>query len=264
MKAYIYYQIQYYGGENVKLIVQENYEEMSEATAQIIINSIQQYPNGLYCFAGGDTPVRTLQLLVEAHQNKIIDLTKAFYIELDEWVGLNQENPGSCLSYLNKNLFIPAQIPSEHIHSFDSLSDDLNNECQKANQYIDDHSGLTLTLLGVGVNGHLGFNEPGVSIHNLAHVIELDEITQSVGKKYFDQDESLSKGITLGIQQLMASKIVIVEANGIKKQIPVQRVIAGDIDPMCPVTIINTHPNAYLIIDQEAFHKEEKNNENTY
>ena len=100
------------------------------------------------------------------------------------------------------------------------------------------------------MNGHLGFNEPGVNPNNYAHIIDLDEITQSVGKKYFDTNEILSQGITLGIKQLMESKIVIVEANGAKKHEPIQKVINGDIDIMCPVTLINNHPQAYLIVDR--------------
>ena len=170
----------------MKLIVTENYEEMSQQATEIIIKTFQSQPNGLYCFAGGDTPVKTLQLLCKAHNDKLIDLTQAYYIELDEWVGLDQTNAGSCLAYLNKNLFEPAHIPLDHIHTFNSLAKNLMEECQRANQYISYHNGLTLTLLGVGVNGHLGFNEPGVNPNNYAHIIDLDEITQSVGKKYFD------------------------------------------------------------------------------
>ncbi|MEG0366922.1 MAG: glucosamine-6-phosphate deaminase [Coprobacillus sp.] len=236
----------------MKLHVSENYEIMSQNAARFIIKTIQENPQGLYCFAGGDTPVRTLQLLVEAHHNHVIDLTQAYYIELDEWVGLDQDNPGSCLSYLKNNLFIPANIPSDHIHAFNTQAENMNDECLKANQYIEFHNGLTLTLLGVGVNGHLGFNEPGVSIDNNAHIIDLDETTKSVGQKYFSNQEILSQGVTLGIKQLMASKFVVVEANGKKKHHPIERVIRGDIDTMCPVTIINTHPQSHLFIDNEA------------
>lgn len=241
----------------MELKVTENYEEMSQKAAELIIEAFQSHPNGLYCFAGGDTPVMTLQLLCAAHKNKVIDLTKAYFIELDEWVGLDQTNSGSCLSYLNKNLFEPAHIPLNHIHTFNSQAKDLKEECEKANQYIASHDGLTLTLLGVGVNGHLGFNEPGVSPDYCAHVINLDKITQSVGKKYFSTDEILTQGITLGLKQLMESKIVIVEANGAKKHQPIQRVINGDIDIMCPVTLINNHPQAYLIVDRTTVEGDE-------
>lgn len=245
------------GGKKVKLTITKDYEDMSQTTAQFIIKTMQEYPEGLYCFAGGDTPVRTLKLLCDAHQRGEVDLQKAYYVELDEWVGLDQENPGSCLSYLNQNLFKPAHIPFDHIHAFDSQSEDLDEQCKLANEYIDSHGGLTLTLLGVGQNGHLGFNEPGVSVDNNAHIIELDNTTKTVGQKYFHTDEVLSQGITLGLRQLMASRIVVVEANGRKKQAPIQRVLQGEVDIMCPVTIINTHPQAYLIIDQEAANREE-------
>lgn len=241
----------------MELNVTKDYEEMSQTAAQIIIKTMQEYPDGLYCFAGGDTPVRTLQLLCKAHRNGEVDLQRAYYIELDEWVGIDQSNPGSCLSYLNQNLFIPGHIPSKHIHAFCSQAGDLDKQCRLANEYIDSHGGITLTLLGVGQNGHLGFNEPGVSFDNNAHIIDLDNTTKTVGKKYFDSDEVLSKGITLGIRQLMASQTVIVEANGKKKQMPIKKVVDGEVDNMCPVTIINTHPQAYLIIDQDAAYRED-------
>lgn len=242
--------------KKMKVQIVENYEEMSQKASQMIIATFQKYPQGLYCFAGGDTPVRTLQLLVEAHQKKIIDLKQAFYIELDEWAGLDQSNSGSCLAYLNKNLFEPASVDYEHIHAFNSLANDLENECQKANNFLIEHGGLTLTLLGVGQNGHLGFNEPGVNFENNAYVIDLDMTTKTVGQKYFQTEEVLSKGITLGLKQLMASKVVIVEANGTKKQPPIKKVLDGQVDEMCPVTIINNHPQVCLIIDKLAMEKE--------
>lgn len=185
--------------------VLNDYEEMSQRTADLIVDTMKKYPHGLYCFAGGDTPVRTLQLLVEAHDHSIIDLRDAYYVELDEWVGLDQNNEGSCLSYLKRNLFDHVHVPDNHIHSFDSLSHDLEEECRKANEFIAEHGNLTLVLLGVGVNGHLGFNEPGVDFDQKAHVISLTQTTRDVGKKYFKQEEKLEKGITLGIKQLMES-----------------------------------------------------------
>lgn len=241
----------------MKINILKDYEEMSLSTSQFIIEVMKKEPEGLYCFAGGDTPVRTLQLLVEAHQKKIIDLTKAYYIELDEWVGLKQDNAGSCLSYLNRNLFIPAAIPQDHIHHFDSLSCDLTHECQKANEYIKKHGTLTLVLLGVGENGHLGFNEPGVDFSYESHVIPLSSTTQNVGQKYFQENMILKEGITLGIKQLMESKVMIVIANGIKKQNAIRQILQGKVTNSCPATIINKHNDAYLFIDELAGGKHE-------
>ena len=236
----------------MKVNILKDYEEMSLATSQLIIEVMKESPDGLYCFAGGDTPVKTLQLLVEAHQKKIIDLTKAYYIELDEWVGLKQDNTGSCLSYLNRNLFAPAAVPQSHIHHFDSLSSHLDEECQKANEYIEKHGSLTLVLLGIGENGHLGFNEPGVDFDNKAHVISLSSTTQSVGQKYFQEEMVLKEGITLGIRQLMESEVMVVIANGVKKQNAVRKILQGEVTHMCTATIINEHKNSYLFIDELA------------
>jgi glucosamine-6-phosphate deaminase len=238
-------------------VVTKDYEELSQKATTMIVQTFQQYPKGLYCFAGGDTPVRTLQLLVEAHHNQQIDLTKAYFIELDEWVGLDQSDSGSCLSYLKRNLFDLVAIPKDHVHCFDSLAEDILHECENANAFIEEHSGLTLSLLGVGVNGHIGFNEPGVNFDNLAHVIDLDEITRSVGQKYFTSKKVLSQGITLGIKQLLASKVLLIEANGVKKQKAIAKVLDKQVDNTWPVTIVNTHPNCYIIVDEATMIQED-------
>lgn len=236
----------------IKLIETSDYENMSQEAVKVIIQTMQLYPEGLYCFAGGDTPVRTLQLLVEAHENKEIDLTKAYYIELDEWVGLDQSDSGSCLSYLQRNIFDLVNIPADHIHCFDSLATNLKLECDAADVYIQKHCGLTLVLLGVGVNGHLGFNEPGVSFENQSHVIDLDEKTKIVGQKYFTSHQVLGQGITLGIKQLLASKVIVLEANGVKKQEAIKHLLSKQIVSNWPVTILNQHPTCYVIVDDLA------------
>jgi glucosamine-6-phosphate isomerase len=232
--------------------VSKNYEEMSTAAAELIIEQFKKAPEGLYCFAAGDTPTRTLQLVVAAHLRGEIDVTKAYYIQLDEWVGLDSTNEGSCLSFLNRELFQPAAIPEERIHTFNALSDDLAQECRKANQFIQRHGGISLSLLGVGVNGHLGFNEPGVDFEKEAHVIDLQAITQEVGKKYFKEDTNRSQGITLGIKQLLASELLIIEANGTRKNEAIAKVLNGKVDPSWPVTAIWKHSNAYLLLDEAA------------
>ncbi|MCM3763891.1 glucosamine-6-phosphate deaminase [Neobacillus niacini] len=232
--------------------VSSNYEEMSLAAAKLIIEKFKKKPEGLYCFAAGDTPTRTLQLVVAAHLRGEIDLTRAYYIQLDEWIGLDSHNEGSCIAFLNREFFQPANIPEDHIHVFNALSDDLALECIKANQFIQKHGNISLSLLGVGVNGHLGFNEPGVDFEKEAHVIDLQAITQEVGKKYFKEDTNRSQGITLGIKQLLASEMLIIEANGKRKKDAISKVLNGKINPCWPVTAIWKHENAYLMVDESA------------
>lgn len=235
--------------------VMSDYEGLSQKTSQIIIDCIKNKPDGLYCFAGGDTPVRTLQLISEAAINEEIDLSQAKFIELDEWIGISPQNEGSCISYLKKNLFNLAGIKEEQVHIFNSLSTDLEKECQKANHFINENGGIELVLLGVGVNGHLGFNEPGISFENEAHVVSLDKTTKDVGKKYFSSDDTveISQGITLGIKQLLDSNHLIVQASGSSKNAAITNLLTGKITNKWPVTSIWRHKRPILIVDTNVF-----------
>ncbi|EUJ47513.1 glucosamine-6-phosphate deaminase [Paenilisteria rocourtiae] len=237
----------------LNLTVLADYEMMSDAATDLVIGTLKKAPEGLYCFAGGDTPVGTLRRLVAAHKNGEIDLQKAYFVELDEWVGLDGADKGSCLNYLETELFGPAEIDAAHYHYFQAKSVDLEGECQAANEFIEMHGGLELILLGVGVNGHLGFNEPGVSFENYAHLIDLDSTTQDVGQKYFTKEVDRTKGITLGIKHILEAKTAILVANGEKKQAAITHLLEEKVTDNWPVTILRKHENAHIFIDENAF-----------
>ncbi|MBM6613582.1 glucosamine-6-phosphate deaminase [Desemzia sp. RIT804] len=239
----------------MELTAVKDYASMSKEAASLIIKVMQEHEGGLFCFAGGDTPVGTLKELVQAHKNGNIDLHKYHYVELDEWVGLGEEDEGSCIQYLNRYLFKPAEIPQKNCHIFNAKSENLAEECQRADEYIKKNDGLTLSLLGVGVNGHLGFNEPGVSFEQAAHVVDLQGNTKEVGKKYFNGSYVIDKGITLGINQLFASKYLILLANGETKKQAVEQLMKSDqADNKWPVTIVKEHSNSYAFIDDNLLH----------
>ena len=228
---------------------------MSNEAASLIIQVMRENEGGLFCFAGGDTPVGTLEELVKAHKNKVINLHKFHFIELDEWVGLGEDDEGSCIQYLNRYLFQPAEIPQKNYHIFDAKSKDLEKECQRADDYIKENGGLTLSLLGVGVNGHLGFNEPGVNFDQPAHIVELQGNTKEVGQKYFDGSYEIDRGITLGISQLFASKYLLLLANGETKRQAVEQLMKSEqANNQWPVTIVKEHSNSYAFIDNNLLH----------
>ncbi|KGL42294.1 glucosamine-6-phosphate deaminase [Listeria sp. SHR_NRA_18] len=235
---------------NLKVLA--DYETMSDAATALVIETFQRAPEGLYCFAGGDTPVGTLRRLVAAHKAGEIDLQKAYFVELDEWVGLDGDDEGSCLNYLETELFGPAQIDPSHYHYFHAKSADLEGECRAADLFIKQHGGLELILLGVGVNGHLGFNEPGVSFENYAHIIDLDSTTQNVGQKYFTKEVDRTKGITLGIKHILEAKTAILVANGEKKQVAITHLLEKKVTAEWPVTVLREHTNANIFIDKLA------------
>ncbi|MBC1473857.1 glucosamine-6-phosphate deaminase [Listeria grandensis] len=236
----------------LNLTVSADYEAMSDAATTLVIEKFKQAPTGLYCFAGGDTPVGTLRRLVAAHKSGEIDLQKAYFVELDEWIGLDGADEGSCLYYLEKELFGPAQIDASHYHYFNAKSADLEGECQAADKFIEGHGGLALILLGVGVNGHLGFNEPGVSFENYAHIIDLDSTTQSVGQKYFTQEVDRTKGITLGVKHILEAKTAVLVANGEKKTAAIAHLLEEKVTNDWPVTVLRNHNSAFIFVDQKA------------
>ncbi|WP_430534884.1 glucosamine-6-phosphate deaminase [Listeria rocourtiae] len=236
----------------LNLNVLADYETMSDAAAELVIETLKKAPENLYCFAGGDTPVGTLRRLVTAHKKGEIDLQKAYFVELDEWVGLDGNDKGSCLNYLETELFGPAEIDATHYHYFQAKSVNLENECRAANAFIEAHGGLELVLLGVGVNGHLGFNEPGVSFENYAHIIDLDSTTQNVGQKYFSKEVDRTKGITLGIKHILEAKTAILVANGEKKQAAIAHLLEEKVTNEWPVTVLRKHDNAHIFIDEIA------------
>lgn len=234
--------------------IEDNYEDLSKKTASLIIEHVSQNPSGLFCFAGGDTPVRTLQLLAQASMNGEVDFSQASFIELDEWVGIDPENHGSCFSYLKRNFWEPTGIREEQIHIFNVLNKDLDGECKKANEWIERHGNISLALLGVGVNGHIGFNEPGTPFSSKAHITMLDEVTQAVGGKYFNDVSNMNreKGITLGLGQLLQADQLLIQASGPKKKEAVLKVLRGEITETWPVTAIWRHTRAHLLVDKEV------------
>lgn len=235
------------------MIITKNYEELTKEAAKIIVDTMKQYPEGLYCFAGGDTPVGIYKLLVEAHNKGHIDLRKASYIQLDEWVGINPDNPGSCAAYLMNNLFLKVGVPLENIHMYDVCHSDLDKECEKALSFINKHRNITLSLLGVGVNGHLGFNEPMVSPNKDVHIVKLQSDTKNVGKKYFEHTTLVpSYGITLGLKTLIQSDKVIVVASGKTKQKAIAAYQNKIVDQNWPITHLHNAKRSVVIVDQEA------------
>ncbi|MFY0544112.1 glucosamine-6-phosphate deaminase [Brevibacillus sp. H7] len=234
-----------------------SYDEMSKSIAQSIIDFLREKPNALICLPGGNTPLGTYRELVTAAKAGRIDFSRATFVGLDEWVGLGIEDEGSCQHFLYHELFHPLGIKESQIHFFDAKADDLAAECRRIDEVIFRHGSLDLIMLGLGVNGHLGFNEPGVSFENYSHVIDLDNVTKTVGQKYFKEQKELTQGITLGIKHIMEAKKVILAADGPKKAEAVQRAIQGEVTPSMPASVLQTHPNAHFFFDKLAYAKVE-------
>jgi glucosamine-6-phosphate isomerase len=239
----------------MKLTIIKDYDAMSLRTAKFVTDLVKLKPGALICIAAGDTPKLTCEFVADIARKEHIDFSKCYFVSLDEWVGIPPENEGSCQFFLRNYLFSPLRISEQQIHLFDSMASDLIKECRDMDTIIKERGGIDLMIVGVGRNGHIGFNEPGIPFDEYSHVVELDETTQSVGQKYFREETKLTKGITLGLQHLMESKKAILIANGEKKAAVIKQAIEGEIDPSMPASIMRKHHEGEIIIDEEAASK---------
>lgn len=236
----------------MQLKIFSDYNELSAHAAGEIIDLVKRKPDAVLCLAAGDTPRLTYEMVAKKAAAQKVDFSKVTFIGLDEWVGIPPENEGSCNYFLYNNLFTPLQIPGTQIHLFDALSDDLAAACKKMDTTVLQAGGIDLMLVGIGMNGHIGFNEPGVAFDLYSHVIDLDENTRQVGQKYFREAMPLRKGITLGLQHFLEAGTAIVIANGIKKSGVIQKAVNGPVTNELPASIIQKHPNGLVMIDEEA------------
>ena len=236
----------------MELKIYNDYQHLSEAAAMEIIELVRNKPNAVLCLASGETPRLTCKLLVEKTVKENVDLSHVTFIGLDEWVGIPPENDGSCHNFFHTEIFKPLHFSPGQIHLFDAVSGNLEEECKKMDAVIFEKGGIDLMMVGIGMNGHIGFNEPGVSFDNYAHVTDLDDTTISVGQKYFKTSATLQKGITLGLKHLRQSKKVLLLANGTKKAGVIKKTLEGEITNKFPASIMQTHSNGLVMVDEEA------------
>ncbi len=236
----------------MKHTVFADYNALSQGAVERVIAVLRVAPDGLYCFAGGDTPRETYRRLVSAARRGEVDLRRARFVGLDEWVGLSAAAPGSCRYFLDRELFKPLEIEPRQICFFEGTNPDLEFECQKATRFIDRHGPIRLAVLGIGVNGHLGFNEPGSSFASKARGVDLSATTQQVGQKYFATPRQLSQGVTLGLAQIRAAREVLLLANGPTKTAIIAELMRAGVSEQLPASLLRGHPQAQLLVDSVA------------
>lgn len=232
----------------MKVEVHKTYDELSKAAADLIASVIKNKPNALICVASGHTPTGTFKFLRD-HIDAGLDISKTVFVSLDEWLGIDPSDAGSCISMLRKDFFDHVKA---RIELFDVLAKDPRKECDRMNKFIDDNGGLDVMLVGIGLNGHIGMNEPGTPFDKYAHVSDLAEETKTSGQKYFTKPTTLSKGITLGLRHFAECRLPILMANGSKKSEIIKKVIDSPITEKIPASIIHRISQALVMLDAEA------------
>lgn len=228
----------------------QNPEQLATHTAKYIIDLVKNKPNATLILTSGDTPVLTYKKIVELAEAACFE--QVTVIGLDEWVGIPASSEGSCRYIVEENLLKPLGINPAQYTFFDSMTTDLESECKRVDDLLFSKGGADLIIVGVGVNGHIGLNEPGYSFDNYCHVTELAEVTISIGQKYFKENTPLTQGITIGLKHLLEAKTAILIATGERKAEVMKQTFDQEPSTELPSTVFKLHSNAYVWLDDAA------------
>jgi glucosamine-6-phosphate isomerase len=236
----------------MQIKILETPEEAAQYAVLEWTNYLQKKPESLICMASGDSPKRTCELFCEAANRDDKTLKQFFLIGLDEWAGIPPDTPGSCYHDFYVRLIQPLQLSDKQYHFFNAMNPNPENECKKMDKIIEEKGGIDFMVVGIGLNGHIGFNEPGVNPDRVSHIIELDEITKYRGQEYFSKNVSLQKGITLGLKHVLSARKVIMLALGEKKAQIIKNAVCGEVTNLLPASYLQLHPESVIIMDKPA------------
>ena len=237
----------------MKIIRAKDYKDMSRKAANIISAQVIMKPNCVLGLATGGTPVGAYAQLVEWYNKGDVDFSEVTTVNLDEYRGLPKEHPESYWSFMHKNLFDHVNIRPEAIHLPDGTNPDAADACAKYNEIIHSVGGIDLQLLGIGHDGHIGFNEPCDHFPVITHEVQLTEMTREANKRFFKSiDEVPTAAITMGVGTVMAAKKIVMVITGADKADILYKVFFGPVTPEVPGSILQFHPDVTLICDEAA------------
>lgn len=237
----------------LKIIEVKDYQEMSQAAAEYIIKKINQSPNLTLGLATGGTPKGVYEHLIEDHKQNGTSYAHVTSFNLDEYIGLSKEDHNSYYQYMYENLFKHININPSSTNIPSGVNSDLQAECDEYERKIQQHGGIDLQLLGIGSNGHIGFNEPGTSFQSKTHVVDLAPSTREANARYFDNLEEVpTQAITMGINTIVKSKEILLLVSGKAKQDAIVKLFNVDVSENFPASILKEHQNTTVIVDEEA------------
>ena len=225
---------------------------MCSAAAGLIIEQVKKKPGSLLCFPSGESPAGVYKSLIDSAGKNLVDFSSCYFVGLDEWVGMGKDDEGSCTDFLYETFFTPMQIHRDKVMFFDARTEDLDAACKKMDAYIKDKGPIDIMMVGIGMNGHIGLNEPGTSFDFYSHHSPLAPVTISVAQKYFKQETRLHEGITIGLKHLSESKMPLLIAAGIKKAEIIEKALNGSITEQVPASIFQQLPQAFILLDAAA------------
>ena len=237
----------------LEIIKADNYEEMSRIAAEKVIAKVTEKPNAILGLATGSTPEGLYKLLIEDHQKHYTSYKYVKTVNLDEYVGLDKDDKNSYFTFMREKLFNHIDVDLNNTNVPDGTATNMEEEAARYEKYIHDIGGVDLQILGIGHNGHIGFNEPGTSFKSTTHLIKLAERTREANARYFNSmDEVPTEAITMGIQSIVDSKEIILLVSGASKAEALKNLVYGEITEDFPASVLRLHNKVTIIADQDA------------
>ena len=240
----------------MKIYKAKDYKDMSRKAANIISAQVIMKPNCVLGLATGSTPIGTYAQLVEWYNKGDLDFSEVTTVNLDEYKGLPRTNDQSYYYFMHQHLFERVNIDPERTNVPNGMEPDAEKECGRYEELIRSLGGVDLQLLGLGHNGHIGFNEPGEAFEKETHCVDLTESTIEANKRFFASADDVPKqAYTMGIKTIMQAKKILIVVNGENKADIVERAFFGPVTPEVPASILQLHNDVTLVGDEAALTK---------
>ena len=236
----------------MKYIKVESYEELSKIASNIIASQVILKPNSVLGLATGSSPLGIYSRLIKLYESGNVDFSKVTTVNLDEYMGLTSDNEQSYRYFMNQNLFEKINIDLRNTYVPNGLCKDVKEECELYDKRIQELGGIDIQLLGIGLDGHIGFNEPDNVFVGDTHLVELTESTIDANSRFFnDREEVPKRALTMGMKSIMQARKIIIVANGEQKKEILEKAIFGEITPLIPASILQLHPDVTVIYSKE-------------
>lgn len=238
----------------MRIIVCNDYDTMSEKGAKMFASQLTLKPDSVLGFATGSTPIGLYDCLAKLCAEGEVDFSEATAFNLDEYYPISPDNPQSYRYFMNKHLFNRINIKKENTHVPNGMCSDPDAECAKYEAMIEEKGGIDIQLLGIGRNGHIGFNEPDETLNSVTHITGLTESTIEANSRFFDNIKDVpTKALTMGIATILKSRKIVMLVSGKEKHAALRELLNDEVTTDNPATMLKVHPDVVVICDKAAF-----------
>ena len=236
----------------MRIEILETTQEIAARVSDIILTQVRQNPESVLGFATGSSPIETYKKLIEAKRAGTVDFSRVTTFNLDEYCSLSADDPHSYYAFMCEQLFAPAGFSYDRVHFLSGLAEDHEAICRAYRMEIAACGGIDIQLLGIGRNGHIGFNEPSDAFSDGPFMVELAESTLRANARFFENGTPPRYALTMGVGDILAARKILLIATGDSKAQAIRAMVHGEVTPHCPASALQTHPDTTVFLDRAS------------